>query len=66
MKINCFIDICFSSFADSDRFHQALASCSSFLPFLQNVLETDELNEEEVERMPLIVALCSLLEGNCY
>nr|CAD1836825.1 unnamed protein product [Ananas comosus var. bracteatus] len=50
---NCFLNVIL----------QALASCSSFLPFLQNVLETGELNEEEVERMPLIVALCSLLEG---
>ncbi|OAY67537.1 Ubiquitin carboxyl-terminal hydrolase 27 [Ananas comosus] len=53
---NCFLNVIL----------QALASCSSFLPFLQNVLETDELNEEEVERMPLIVALCSLLEADSH
>lgn len=44
---------------------QALASCDSFVSFLDNLLATDGLlPEEKAERIPLLVALSSLLEGN--
>ena len=51
---------------------QALASCDGFVSFLDYLLRTDSvLPEEMAKRMPLIVALSSLLEGNivymdCY
>ncbi|KAG0486988.1 hypothetical protein HPP92_009083 [Vanilla planifolia] len=42
---------------------QALASCSSFLQFLQNLLNIDgSVNEQMFESMPLAVSLTSLLE----
>jgi ubiquitin carboxyl-terminal hydrolase 30 len=44
---------------------QALASCDSFVSFLDNLLATDGLlPEEKAERMPLLLALSSLLQGN--
>ena len=44
---------------------QALASCDSFVSFLDNLIATDGLLlEEKAERMPLLLALSSLLEGN--
>lgn len=44
---------------------QALASCDCFVSFLDNLIGTDDLlPEEKTERMPLIFALSSLLEGN--
>jgi hypothetical protein len=43
---------------------QALASCDSFVSFLDNLLATDGLlPEEKAERMPLLLALSSLLQG---
>ncbi|XP_026658090.2 ubiquitin carboxyl-terminal hydrolase 27 isoform X2 [Phoenix dactylifera] len=50
---NCFLNVIL----------QALASCSCFLPFLQNILAADVPWIEELsEMMPLTVALTSLLE----
>uniref|UniRef100_K3Y6S2 Ubiquitin carboxyl-terminal hydrolase n=1 Tax=Setaria italica TaxID=4555 RepID=K3Y6S2_SETIT len=50
---NCFLNVIL----------QALASCDSFVSFLDNLLATDGLlPEEKVERMPLLLALSSLLE----
>ncbi|WVZ85644.1 hypothetical protein U9M48_032544, partial [Paspalum notatum var. saurae] len=44
---------------------QALASCDGFVSFLDNLLATDSLlPEQKAERMPLLLALSSLLEGN--
>lgn len=46
---------------------QALASCDSFVSFLDNLLATDGLlPEEKDERIPLLLALNSLLEGNIF
>jgi ubiquitin carboxyl-terminal hydrolase 30 len=43
---------------------QALASCDGFISFLDNLLVTDGLlPEEKAVRMPLLLALSSLLEG---
>ena len=43
---------------------QALASCDGFISFLDNLLATDGLlPEEKAVRMPLLLALSSLLEG---
>lgn len=43
---------------------QALASCDGFISFLHNLLATDGLlPEEKAVRMPLLLALSSLLEG---
>lgn len=53
---NCFLNVIL----------QALSSSSYFLPSLQNILVTDDpLIEEKAERMPLAVALISLLEELC-
>ncbi|XP_019708575.1 ubiquitin carboxyl-terminal hydrolase 27 isoform X2 [Elaeis guineensis] len=53
---NCFLNVIL----------QALASCSCFLPFLQNILAVDGPWIEELsERMPLTVALTSLLKELC-
>ncbi|CAL5032116.1 unnamed protein product [Urochloa decumbens] len=50
---NCFLNVIL----------QALASCDSFVSFLDNLLATDGLPpEEKAERMPLLLALSSLLE----
>ncbi|KAG2566221.1 hypothetical protein PVAP13_7NG203619 [Panicum virgatum] len=50
---NCFLNVIL----------QALASCDSFVSFLDNLLATDGLlPEEKAERMPLLLALCSLLQ----
>jgi hypothetical protein len=46
---------------------QALASCDGFISFLDNLLATDGLlPEEKAVRMPLLLALSSLLEGKIY
>ncbi|RLM74022.1 hypothetical protein C2845_PM15G08310 [Panicum miliaceum] len=51
---NCFLNVIL----------QALASCDSFVSFLDNLLATDGLlPEEKAERMPLLLALSSLLEA---
>jgi len=43
---------------------QALVSCDGFISFLDNLLATDGLlPEEKAVRMPLLLALSSLLEG---
>lgn len=43
---------------------QALASCDGFVSFLDNLLATDGLLPEEKSiRMPLLLSLSSLLEG---
>ncbi|KAF8715577.1 hypothetical protein HU200_027239 [Digitaria exilis] len=50
---NCFLNVIL----------QALASCDSFVSFLDNLLATDGLlPEEKDERIPLLLALNSLLE----
>ena len=44
---------------------QALAGCDHFVSSLDDLLGSDDvLPEEQSERMPLIFALSSLLEGN--
>lgn len=53
---NCFLNVIL----------QALASCSSFLPFIRDILAVDiPWIEEMSERMPLTVALTSLLKELC-
>ncbi|XP_072950332.1 ubiquitin carboxyl-terminal hydrolase 27 isoform X2 [Typha angustifolia] len=53
---NCFLNVIL----------QGLASCSSFLPFYQNILVADlPFTVDKIERMPLTVALTSLLEELC-
>ncbi|CAO2042260.1 unnamed protein product [Urochloa humidicola] len=50
---NCFLNVIL----------QALASCDNFVSFLDNLLATDGMpSEEKAERMPLLLALSSLLE----
>ncbi|GJN02951.1 hypothetical protein PR202_ga20347 [Eleusine coracana subsp. coracana] len=52
---NCFLNVIL----------QALASCDGFISFVDYLLEIDgALPEEKAERMPLIFALSSLLEGS--
>ncbi|XP_042493024.1 ubiquitin carboxyl-terminal hydrolase 27 [Macadamia integrifolia] len=49
---NCFLNVIL----------QALASCPSFVIYLQKVIEEDELFEKRLESLPLTVALVALLE----
>ncbi|KAK9165735.1 hypothetical protein Scep_000926 [Stephania cephalantha] len=53
---NCFLNVIL----------QALASCSSFNPFIRDLIEKDGLSaEEQIESMPFAVALFSLMKDLC-